>query len=43
MKYDFNDESTPVEPLFTSKRRGTIENRIWAKLIDIFIIQIFRF
>jgi uncharacterized RDD family membrane protein YckC len=39
MKYDLNDESTPVEPLLTSKRRGTIENRIWAKLIDFFIIE----
>jgi len=39
MKYDLNDESTPVEPLLTSKRRGTIENRIWAKLIDFLIIE----
>jgi uncharacterized RDD family membrane protein YckC len=43
MRYDFNDESTPVEPLLTSKRRGTIENRIWAKLIDFLIIQTFLF
>jgi hypothetical protein len=41
--FDPNDDSTHVEPLFTSKRRGTVENRIWAKLIDFFIIQTFLF
>lgn len=41
--FDFNDDSTSVEPLFTSKRRGTVENRIWAKLIDFFIIQVLLF
>jgi uncharacterized RDD family membrane protein YckC len=41
--FDLSEDSTPVEPLFTSKRRGTVENRIWAKLIDFFIIQAFLF
>jgi uncharacterized RDD family membrane protein YckC len=33
-----DDDPPPLEPLLTGKRRGTMENRLWAKLIDFSIV-----
>ncbi len=32
--YSHDDDLIALEPLLTGKRRGTMENRLWAKMID---------
>jgi hypothetical protein len=34
-----DDDLVPVEALLTGKRRGTMENRLWAKLVDFSIVM----
>lgn len=34
-----DDEALPVEALLTGKRRGTMENRLWAKLLAFSIVM----
>ena len=38
-----DDDSNPIEPLLTGKRRGTMENRLWAKLIDFSVVALILF
>ncbi len=38
-----DQESLPIEALLTGKRRGTMENRLWAKLIDFSLVMLVLF
>lgn len=40
---NLEDDVLPVEPLLSGKRRGTMENRLWAKLIDFSIVMLILF
>jgi|JI10StandDraft_1071094.scaffolds.fasta_scaffold275557_2 uncharacterized RDD family membrane protein YckC len=38
-----DDFRSPLEPLLTGRRRGTVENRLWAKLVDFAVVEIILF
>ena len=40
---ELDEPAIPLEPLLTGIRRGTMENRIWAKIIDFLIVMFFLF
>lgn len=40
LEANLDEDSMPVEALLTGKRRGTMENRLWAKLIDFSLIML---